>query len=110
MPDGHVLVEVDFPRGKEDGTNVVIPCLYHLANFLKLINVGLGVYVLVYGPCIVPYHEVVRIVQLRFQPQAAATPFLDSGRPCAFFKPDGKVCMQMTRYDTIHRLIYNRYE
>ena len=43
MPDGHVLVEVDFPRGKEDGTNVVIPCLYHLANFPKPINIGWGV-------------------------------------------------------------------
>ena len=27
MPYGHVLVEADFPRGKEDGSHVVIPHL-----------------------------------------------------------------------------------
>ena len=43
MPYGHELVEVDFPRGKEDESHVVIPCLYHLANFPKLINIGWGV-------------------------------------------------------------------
>ena len=40
MPDGHGLFEADFPRGKEDGSHVVIPCLYHLVNFPKLINIG----------------------------------------------------------------------
>ena len=43
MPDGHVLVEADLPRGKEYVIHVVIPCLYHLANFPKLINIGWGV-------------------------------------------------------------------
>ena len=43
MPYGHVLVEADFPRGKEDGSHVVIPCLYHLDNLPKLINIGWGV-------------------------------------------------------------------
>ena len=42
MPDGHGIVEEDFPRGKEDGSHVVIPCLYHLAKFPKLINIGWG--------------------------------------------------------------------
>ena len=42
MPDGNGLVEADFPRGKKDGSHVVIPCLYHLANLTKLINIGLG--------------------------------------------------------------------
>ena len=40
--DGHVLVEEDCPRGKEDGSHAVIPYLYHLANFPKLINIGCG--------------------------------------------------------------------
>ena len=31
-----------FPRGKEDESHVVIPCLYHMANFPKLINIGWG--------------------------------------------------------------------
>ena len=43
MPDGHVLVKAYFPRGKEDGSHVVIPCLYHLANLTKIINIGWGV-------------------------------------------------------------------
>ena len=43
MPDGHGLVKADLPRGKEDGSHVVIPCLYHLANLPKLINIGWGV-------------------------------------------------------------------
>ena len=42
MPAGHGLVEADFPRGKEFGIHVVIPCLYHLANLPKLINIGGG--------------------------------------------------------------------
>ena len=46
MLDGHRLVEADFPRGKEDGGHVVIPCLYHLANFPKPINIGWGVSVI----------------------------------------------------------------
>ena len=43
MPDGNGLVEVDFPRGKEYGSHVVIPCFYHLVNLPKLINIGWGV-------------------------------------------------------------------
>ena len=43
MPDGHGLVEEDCPRGKEYGSRVVILCLYHLANFPKLMNIGWGV-------------------------------------------------------------------
>ena len=43
IPDGHGLVEADFPRGKEYGSRVVIPCLYHLVDFPKLINIGWGV-------------------------------------------------------------------
>ena len=42
MPDEHVIVEADFPRGKEDGSHMIIPCLYHLENFPKLINIGWG--------------------------------------------------------------------
>ena len=37
---GHVLVGADFSIDKEDGSYVVIPCLYRLANFPKLINIG----------------------------------------------------------------------
>ena len=40
IPYGHVLVEADFPRGKEDGSHVVIPRLYHLDNLQKLISIG----------------------------------------------------------------------
>ena len=40
MPDVHGIVEVDFPRGKEDGSHVVIPCYNHMTNFPKLINIG----------------------------------------------------------------------
>ena len=43
MPDGHGLGKSYCPRGKEDGIHVVIPFLYHLANFPKLINIGWGV-------------------------------------------------------------------
>ena len=43
IADGHVIVEVDCPGGKQDGSRVVIPCLYHLANLTKLINIGWGV-------------------------------------------------------------------
>ena len=43
IPDGHVIVEADYSRGKEDGSHLVIPCLYHLENFPKLINIGWGV-------------------------------------------------------------------
>ena len=43
MPDEHGLVEVYFPRGKEDGSRVVITCLYHLEKNSKLINIGWGV-------------------------------------------------------------------
>ena len=43
MTDGHGLVKADFPRCKEDGSHVVIPCLYHLVNLPKLINIGWGV-------------------------------------------------------------------
>ena len=40
---GHVLVEVDSPRVDEYGSYVVIPCLHHLNNLPKLINIGWGV-------------------------------------------------------------------
>ena len=43
MPYGRGIVEVDCLRDKKDGSHVVIPCLYHLDNFPKLINVGWGV-------------------------------------------------------------------
>ena len=43
MPDGHGLVEAYLSRGKEDGGQVVIPCLNHLENFPKPINIGLGI-------------------------------------------------------------------
>ena len=43
MSDGHGLVEAYLPRGKEDGIHVVIPCLYHLESFPKLINIWWGV-------------------------------------------------------------------
>ena len=46
MPDGHVLVEKDYPRSKEDGSRLFIPCLYHLGNFPRLINKGWGVSVI----------------------------------------------------------------
>ena len=46
IPDGHRLVKTDLPRGKEDGSHVVIPCLYHMANLPKLINIGWGVSVI----------------------------------------------------------------
>ena len=40
MPDGHILVEACLPRSKEYGCYVVIPCLYHMENLPKLINIG----------------------------------------------------------------------
>ena len=40
---GHGLVDADCPIGKEYVIHVVIPCLYHLDNFPKLINIGWGV-------------------------------------------------------------------
>ena len=43
MVDTHGLVKADCPRGKENGSHVVIPCLYNMANFPKLINIGWGV-------------------------------------------------------------------
>ena len=43
MSDGHGLVEAYYPRGKEYGSHAVIPCLYHLDNLPKLINIGWGV-------------------------------------------------------------------
>ena len=46
ITDGHGLFNSDFPRGKEDGSHVVIPCLYHMANFPKLINLRWGVSVI----------------------------------------------------------------
>ena len=42
MPDVNGLVEAYFPRGKEDGIHVVIPCLYHLEILPKPINIGWG--------------------------------------------------------------------
>ena len=46
MPDEHVLIEADCPKSKEDGSHVVIPCLYHLTHFPRLINIGWGVSVI----------------------------------------------------------------
>ena len=46
MPYGYELIEEIFPRGKEYGSNVVIPCLYYLANFPRLISIGWGVSVI----------------------------------------------------------------
>ena len=43
IPDLHGLAKAYFQRGKEYGSHVVIPCLYHLANLPKLIHIGLGV-------------------------------------------------------------------
>ena len=43
ISDGHGLIETDFPRGKEDGSHVVIPYIYPLENLPKLINIGWGV-------------------------------------------------------------------
>ena len=42
MPDGHGIVEADFPRGKQYVSCIVILCIYHLARFPKLIKIGLG--------------------------------------------------------------------
>ena len=65
---------------------------------------------MVSGLCSMPYHEVVRIIQHGFQPQAEATLFLDLRCPSALFKPYNKVCMSIIRYNIIHRLICNRYK
>ena len=46
-PDENGLVEADCPRGKEYRSDVVIPFLYHLENFPKLINIWGGGVVLV---------------------------------------------------------------
>ena len=43
MPYGNGLVETDLPIDKEDGSHVVIICLYHLENLPKIINTGWGV-------------------------------------------------------------------
>ena len=43
IPDGHGLVKEYLPRGKEDGSHVIITCLYHLENLPKFINIGWGV-------------------------------------------------------------------
>ena len=43
MPDVHGLVAADLPRSKEYKIHVVIPYLYHLEDFPKLINIGWGV-------------------------------------------------------------------
>ena len=43
IPDGHGIVEADFPRGKEDGSHLVIPYLGHLKKVPKIINIGWGV-------------------------------------------------------------------
>ena len=40
MPYGNGIVEADCPTGKEGGSHVVIPCLYHLDKLTKLINIG----------------------------------------------------------------------
>ena len=46
MPYENVLVEADRPISKEDVCRVVIPYLYHLANFPRFINIGWGVSVI----------------------------------------------------------------
>ena len=43
MPYVHGLIKAYLPRVKEDVSHVIIQCLYHLANFPKLINIGWGV-------------------------------------------------------------------
>ena len=43
IPEGHGTAEADPPRGKKDGSHVVIPCLYHLRKISKHINIGWGV-------------------------------------------------------------------
>ena len=43
MSDGYGPIEANLPTGKEDGSHVVIPCLYHLVNLPKLISIGWGV-------------------------------------------------------------------
>ena len=43
MPDGHGFVEEYLTRVKEDIIHVVIPCLYHMIFFPKIINIGWGV-------------------------------------------------------------------
>ena len=42
MPDGHGLIEVDCPTGKEYGSYVVITCHYHLVKFPNLTTYGGG--------------------------------------------------------------------
>ena len=77
-------------------------------NFCTLLLNGLlGVClcVLVSGMCSMNYHVLVRIVQTGFQPHTAATPFLDSRCPRAFFNPENEVCTPTTRGDIIHRLL-----
>ena len=68
-----------------------------------------SMFVLVSVLCSVPYHEVVRIFQSGFQPQATDTSFLDSGFPHAILDPGNKLYMPMKREKIIHRLLYNRY-
>ena len=66
--------------------------------------------VLVSGLFIVPYNEVMRIFQHILQPQEAANLVLDSGCLHTIFKPDDEVCMPMTKYDIIHKIIYRIYK
>ena len=51
-----------------------------------------------------PNYEAARVVKPILQPQLAATPVLDFGFLSAFFKPNGKVCMSVTRDDIIYIL------
>ena len=41
--DVHGLIEAYCPRGKEDRSHVVIPCLYRLEIFPKITNIGWGI-------------------------------------------------------------------
>ena len=69
-------------------------------------NIFVCVYLLVSGLFNMTYHEVLRIVPPVFQPQAAATPVLDSGCIHTLFSPDNEVCMPMTRDYIIHKLLF----
>ena len=54
-----------------------------------------------------PNYEVVRVVQLRFQPRTVDNLDLDYGSPHSLFNPNNKLCIPRTR-DNINRL-WTRY-
>ena len=92
-----------------------IPWIFHLMILLSspcsLITISyrcVCVCFLVSGLCSVTCYEVVRILKLKFQPQVAATTVLYSWCTWKFFKSYDDVCMNMTRDNIIHILVYNR--